>query len=325
MESVTQDMVDSFFDLTKFDVGKYIDDFVFFTQSQYPSILEYYDSQDYTWPAEEMKACKELLKRAHKAEELLTIHSESLDAYKFWILSEHLDDMRWLLETANKSEMWSRSIPTFKKTAVSSYMMRQGQLLERVNTDVAFSSDPDNWVNIGMDNKLMETDYSIEGGVLIKLRFNSNGVTKIFSVLDGLDIPEKIYGKDIDANIKFVETTTLQNPDLPESVTNRRITVNDLAVLGYEDTLLQTIQILTNLKNGDDPSFPDRGMRLQVGSSLASIFYPAIFRELSGNFATDDSFNSVSVINIKTETDAVFIEFEVETRIGTIRNNLIPV
>src|SRR6218665_3637082 len=214
MESVTQDMVDSFFDLTKFDVGKYIDDFVFFTQSQYPSILEYYDSQDYTWPAEE----------------ILTIHSESLDAYKFWILSEHLDDMRWLLETANKSEMWSRSIPTFKKTAVSSYMMRQGQLLERVNTDVAFSSDPDNWVNIGMDNKLMETDYSIEGGVLIKLRFNSNGVTKIFSVLDGLDIPEKIYGKDIDANIKFVEATTLQNPDLPESVTNRRITVNDLAV-----------------------------------------------------------------------------------------------
>lgn len=320
-ERVTQDMVDAFFELTKFDVGAYIDNYVSFIQNDYPSILRYYDTANTKWPAKEVETCKKLLKDAHNVEELLTIHGESLDAYKFWVLSEHLDDMRWALETASRAEMWSRSVPVFKNTAVTSVIMSQGQVLEGVSNDVVLSSDPDNWVNIGLENRLMETDYNTEGGKLLRFRFNVNGVTKIYSVLDGLDVPEKIYGKDIDANLNFVYTEeTIDNPfGAPIKATSV-----DLAVLNYEETLMQTIKILMSLKYGDDPSFPERGMKLKLGSSTAGLSYPAISRELSANFATDDSFNAISITDVSLDQDAVFVNFEVETKIGTVRESLMP-
>jgi hypothetical protein len=57
-----------------------------------------------------------------------------------------------------------------------------------------------------------------------------------------------------------------------------------------------------------------------VGNSIAAIYYPAIFRDLAAVFATDDSFKSLFVTDIRREADAILLDFTVETKAGDVFN-----
>ncbi len=126
-------------------------------------------------------------------------------------------------------------------------------------------------------------------------------------VVDNIDTAEKTYGKDIDRNIAFEN--------------------DDLIVLSYKDTFFQSMKILMDLRKGDDPAFPERGLDVKniLGGSLAGISYPIIFRQLADNFATDDGFKSFSITDVKRQQDGVYIEFKVESRAGEVFDDFIPV
>ncbi len=93
----------------------------------------------------------------------------------------------------------------------------------------------------------------------------------------------------------------------------------DLVVVSGTDCLDQSIDILSNLQQRDDPAFPQQGLKVKgtlLGGNVAGISYPAIFRDLAANFATDDSFKSITVTDVSRQQDAVYIEFTVQPKSG---------
>ena len=60
-----------------------------------------------------------------------------------------------------------------------------------------------------------------------------------------------------------------------------------------------------------------------VGTSFAGFSYPIIFRQMANSFATDDTFKSFAIKDIKRQQDGIFVEFTVETRAGEAFDDLI--
>ena len=89
-------------------------------------------------------------------------------------------------------------------------------------------------------------------------------------------------------------------------------------MLEPKDTILQTINILTSLLKKNNPEFPKDGLDLGllVGTSVGSLSFPTILRQLVSLFKTDDTISNFSVVDIKNVDDKVEIEFEVTTVYG---------
>ena len=75
---------------------------------------------------------------------------------------------------------------------------------------------------------------------------------------------------------------------------------------------------MVNLKKGQNPTFPDQGIdpKLASGRSQITVAYPILFRQLVDTVSTDDTFKSISLKDIRTESDAVYIDVELRTRAG---------
>jgi hypothetical protein len=126
------------------------------------------------------------------------------------------------------------------------------------------------------------------------------------SVCDNI-IGQAAYGKDISVSMAFV--------------------TDDLNVLNYKDTMLQSINTKINLKEGDVPEFPNYGINqsMSVGNAVGSFSFPMIFRKLSEVFATDDSISAFAFKDIKIEKDAVKIVYTVQTKYNQIISNEITI
>ena len=98
----------------------------------------------------------------------------------------------------------------------------------------------------------------------------------------------------------------------------------DLEVLSYKETALQSLNILSNIKKESVPEFPLLGLdqAIAVGSSMAAFRAPTIVREMGEVFATDDSFVNFAVLNIKKDQDAVSIDYQVDTVYGVIQKQI---
>lgn len=217
-------------------------------------------------------------------------------------MSEQLEDISATLDTANNASRWLRSsivgTQAYLQNTQVNYVGKQGQGLEQVERDVLKSDDPEEtWVQTALRNQLREEDYTTDGNYLIKVTFSNGRAISIQSVVDNIDEGKKTYGKDIQRQLE------LSN--------------NDLVVLDYDDTLAQSAEILAGLKQLDNPTFPDLGIdRRFIGSNIAALSYPTLFRQIAQSFATDDSFESFSIIDVARQQDAALVRFQVRPRTG---------
>lgn len=310
-EQLNDITIDDFQRLTSYDIRTFFDAYLDFTDNHYSNITNFFTGVTDVLPAISVSKLNWLIKEKKKIIDVTILNAPSLENYRFWVLMEYVDSIGHALESANKCSKWARAASTnagYKKQVVTDYMLSQGQTLQDVERKVLATGDPDSWVNTALQNNLAEDDYTLEGGQLIKVIYQNNNSIFLEGVVDNIDVPEKTYGLDIDQNIAFDLVT------------------EDLKVLGYQDTLLQSMKILTDLNVEDDPSFPDRGLKLKntvLGGNIAGISYPAIFRDLAANFATDDSFKSIVVTDIRRQQDAVYLDFTVETRVnGTFSDSV---
>lgn len=309
-EKITDDIIDSFESITKYDVGQFLADYISFVEIDYPNIANYYSGFSDILPKDSFNALNNLGDERKKIIDIIMLNSSSLDNYQYWVLTEYIEDIGFALETANNASKWLRSNLTsdgYRQNVVLDFTMSQNQGLEQVERDSLRSNNPDGWVDTALENQLREEDYDLNGGKLIKVIFKENASIVLNSVVDNINSSEKTYGKDIDRRILFEN--------------------DDLICLSYNDTLLQSAKILADLKRGGDPAFPDRGLDVKniIGGNLAGISYPTIFRQLAGNFATDDSFKSFAIVDVKTEREAVILQFQVETRAGEVLDDVIPI
>jgi len=305
-EILSLDKLDDFERLTSYDVKKYFFEYVTFVDVDYANIVNYYTERSSVNPTKAFNRLKWLIKENKKVIDAIILNSSSLDNYDYWPIVEYIEESTHTLETAQNASKWLRSSITgegYKNQIIGEYLTREGEDLETVERNVLKSNNWQNdWVNTALENALAEEDYDLQGGHLIKTIFKNNASIFLESVIDNINTPEKTYGKDIDLRI---------------SIEN-----DDLVVLDYKDTILQSAKILTDLKKGDDPFYPERGVNVKafLGGSIAALSYPVLFRELAANFATDDSFKSFEISDVKGEQDGVYLEFKVETKAGEVFN-----
>lgn len=309
-EIISNNALDKFEDITSYNVSKFLDDYLDFVDFHYPNIVNFFSGVSKITPAQSLNKLASLISEQKKIIDVTILNANSLDNYEFWSIIEYVETIGHTLETADNCSKWLRSAITkdgYKQKVVTKYMTSQGQSLEHVERKVLKSDNArDSWVTTALENELEEDDYTMNGGHLIKVVYKNNASLFLESVVDNIDEAKKTYGLDIDRKVLLFDS--------------------DLTVLSYEKTVIQTVDILAGLKKGGDRAFPDRGVNVKatVGSTIAAVSYPTIFRDLASVFATDDSFKSLSVTDIRKQADAVLLDFVVETKAGDVFNKSIP-
>lgn len=305
METLDQEILDRFEQLASYNIRQFLNNYLDFVDNHYSNITNYYSSASTVNPTVSFNKLDWLLKERKKIIDVVILNSGALEEdYQFWVLLEHIEDIGHTLETAHNSSKWLRAASTndgYKLEVLDKYMAKAGEGLEDIERRVLHSDNwRDQWVHTALENELEEEDYTLDGGYLIKVIYKNNTSLFLSGVVDNIDEPLKTYGKDIDKRILFEN--------------------DDLVVLDYEDTIFQSARILADLKREDDPAYPERGVNVKgiLGGSLAAISYPTMFRELAGNFATDDSFKSFAIKDIRGQGDAIFLDFEVGTKAGDV-------
>lgn len=299
------EILQEFQDKTNFPIVEYfqgVDDFV---SNHYNNIILYYSGTNKilnTRSFEKLRINKDETERLF---EVIRLNNNNLRNFKYWVLEEKVEQIYTFLLTLENSSKWLRS--TRVTNDFSSFIpvdipMYQGQTLESLSANVLGSNNYDNdWTELAINNELEEEDYTSQGGIIIKANLSKNNKNiKITSIVDTM-IDENILGKDLDQKLTYED--------------------DDLKVLTPTDTFTQAINILINLRRGDNPEFRNQGLneKFIVGSNLNNITYPTLFRDLIQLFKTDDSIKAFSIINIRRETEAVYIEFEVENRLNEIQ------
>lgn len=304
-EQLTDQVLEDFERLTAYDVRGFLTKFLSFNDDDYAAINNFYVGITNILPTTSLFNLNSLVVESQRINDVILLNAQSLEAYRFWVLTEYLDEIVHALETTQNLSRWARSTATksgYQKQVLSDYMLKQGETLSDVNLTLG-SNDPDGWVDLALQNNLAEDDYTLNGGALIKVIFQNNQSLVLTSVVDHVDSQDKVYGIDVQAEIAFDPST------------------EDLVKLSPRDTLMQTIDILSSLNKGDDPAFPQSGLKVKgtvLGGNLAGISYPAIFRDLASNFASDDSFKTISITDVRRAQDAIYLDYQVQPKSGSL-------
>lgn len=292
--------IEEFETKTGYPLSTYLSDYVSFNATDSILIANYYGGQAQKPNMPSFNKLDELIKQSKRLSEVINGFRDSFPRTDFWDLVELIEDIKTKLETINNSSRWLKSSITkknFSPTQEVDHTLESRQTLEKVALDLAGSSDKENdWVALALRNDLKEEDYTTGGGTRMLLTTEDSGPS-LDSVVDNLT-GENIYGKDINRVLTFTD--------------------NDLEVLTPQKTIRQAVDILSQLRQGDNPEFSTNGIQtaLAVGSNYASFAYPTLFRQLYDTFRSDDTLKSFKVLKLETQQDAIFLEFEVETRMG---------
>lgn len=301
---INRDVLIEFRQITSFDIESFFERSLKFLSREYNSIVSYYSGDTSHIDSSAIEAFKEVKNECSKVFETIQIHSRQLNNAKWWLLVEAVENVDSRLQTLSNMHRWSKSSRTrvaYDSKASVQYTLKQNQTLEKVSRDFLLSDNQEEWTNIAIDNNLREEDYTNEGGVDLRLKFGrvSNQGMQIDSVVDTM-VGKSVYGKDLDKNLRFNELT------------------QDLEVLGYDETVLQSVEILSTLKRGDNPEYPHQGLQssIVIGSNKGTLNFPIITRQMTDVFQTDDSLRDFTIQSIKVDQDSLLIDYVVQTRLN---------
>ncbi|WP_291911009.1 hypothetical protein [Chitinophaga sp. CB10] len=273
-----------------------------FFQSGYPLLAAYYAGSINSVKSDPFAVLTALEQDIQILFTAFQTHSVQLTNSRWWFLLEDLEELDNRLKTCRNIARWSRSTRSntgFLDKTESSYTLPAGQTLERISGDMLKDSLPeDDWMDIALRNNLREEDYSIDGGVNLRLSLPSaGGSVKVNTVVDVME-GRNILGKDLHRAMRFTD--------------------NDLAVLSPDETVVQSVDILAALKNNDNPYAPNDGLQTAVilGGNRASLNFPVISRQMSRTFASDDTLTGFTIKELKVENDNLLINYEVSTRLN---------
>jgi len=282
------------------DIQLFLNDYSKFIDNQYQKIIDYYSSGKPITKST-IDSLDDIVKRSSGIINSYSINRDRLSSdYDSWELLSLLQDIHENILTIKNSKIWFKSDKdlSYNTDNKYDYILKQGQTLESLAGELGYSTPQDSWVDLALDNDLIEEDYSPAGGVLLKVSFKNNLEVNISTVQDA-PRGKKVYGKDISKQISYVD--------------------DDLYVLDYDETINQSFGILISLTKGSVPEFPRDGIdKSIVSSNINSLQYPVLFRQLSSIFVKDDSFKDFSFTSIKREQDSIFIEAQASTRLNEV-------
>lgn len=307
---ITKQTLDTFSLKIGYNVNDYMDLYSYFIQNNKVKITDYYQKQDVKPDVGSFEFLDNMIKESIKIDNLIKLHKDNMDSVDFWDLLDFIEDIRTSLETISNSHRYlrsSKSKNSWRTTNVTfEHVMSQNETLEDIVEQQLFSQQSDkDWVNLAIQNSLSEEDYTPEGSIKLQLTKNAEFGKNYFldSVIDTL-VGEKVYGKDIYKKLTFED--------------------NDLKVLSYTDTFIQSITILVPLKKGDIPEFKTMGVdpRLGVGSNINVFEYGKIVAQLQETIATDDTIRGFMIMNLLYDNNgSVFIKYEANSFYDLIYKN----
>lgn len=300
--ALPQYIVSEFSHITRYPLATYLDNFVTFIENKRDDIVNYYRGTVTKPNITSFKLLNDLLVQAEKVNDLIEIHKNRFTNTSYWELIELLSNIQTTLWTIDNSSIWLRSSITknnFTPSIEIEKTLKQHQTLENLSQSIGSNNKEQDWISIALRNDLAEEDYTPDGGTLIKLQYSNKYSFFLESVVDNI-IGEKVYGIDIYRKLTFVD--------------------DDLRTLSPKETIVQTVDILSSLKQGDTPEFPQDGIQgsLVVGSNRMSIAYSVLFRQLYDTFKKDDTLKSFKIAKIENSQDWLKFIFEVETRLGDV-------
>ena len=293
-------VLSDFVSITKYPIKTYLSDYAEFVELHEANVYRYYGGRTDQPNEESFRILNNLIERSSLLENIIENKRDSFKSGAYWELIEMLSDIQQQLETTSNASKWLRSAIAkndFSPGVELEHTLRQLQTLEQVASDQEGSSDRDSdWVRIALRNDLREEDYSTAGGNELIIRGRNAITLKLRSVVDNIS-GKKVYGIDLHQKLQFVD--------------------DDLLPLSYDDTMKQTVEILANLKRGTTPEFPQDGTSVNAGNRK-NMAFPILIRQMTATFSRDDTLRSFAIKNIEIQQDALFLTFEVTTRLGEL-------
>lgn len=298
------DTLDKFTRITGVNYTQIITDFFVFNRDKKQKIYDYYSGESTIPDGEAFRKLDDLRRDFTASIAILALNKESFNLFEDWELFGELEDINEKLNTIYNSSKFLRSAlvtGNYNPTPLVEITLGNQQTLEKLASDLNADDPQNDWATIFLNNQLTEEDYTPDGGAILQVSFQGADPLILTSVVDNINTAEKTFGKDVQSRIDFVN--------------------DDLKTLTYKETLIQSARILSTLKRGGNPEFPDQGIdpALAVGNTLGSVSFPAIFRQIYQNFATDDSFKSFAITDVALDGDALRLDYQVRTRSDEIQ------
>ena len=308
--AVNLETYNRFYSLTNYKLQDFVVEVGDFFRLEMPLIVGFYLGQKERLDRKHIKKLNRLTEESVKILGIFRDYKNIMSTVDYWELLDGIEDFKSHLKYAQNISKYVRS-SLVKGKVTNSYIfnhtMASNETLENVSRDIQKSFDPDNrWADIAVDNDLREVDWDIDGGTELELRDTTFQAGIVTSMIDNT-IGDRIYGKDLTKLLKFED--------------------EDLLVLGYKETAIQTVDTLSQLAKNDIPEFPGLGINANIwkGSNFSKLNFPLISREMRLVFNTDDLFKDFKVLEIRYDNGDLFVKYEVGTKRGLVLINNITI
>ena len=293
--------------VTGYDLSNLLSKYETFLQLDYPKIVGYYTNKESYVPNLSFKNLEYLIIEFKRVSTLFELNNNQFSTLNFWNLFEIVEDTSLNLANIKVTDKFARSSKGrvgFFTSSTKQIIQKQNQSLEDIASSLGYSNSDDDWQTIATSNKVIEEDYTNEGGVSLQVEPQNSETIKVSVVVNSNLVDKELYGKDLNKKLTIVN--------------------DDLEVFSGDDVIEQSIYIYTDLKKGGNPEFPNDGIddSITSGSNINSFRFPTIARQLSETFAKDDTFLGIEVTNAFIEQDNSFVEFNITDILSNNRTSL---
>lgn len=275
---------------TRYDLRGFLGRYSDWVDTYLPEFFDFYNGQADVISSKGLDGFNELKEDMVTINSLFAQTSRQFNTYEMHELAELISDIDLNLGYYNTLGKWLRSSrinAVSKIGATINHTVTRYQTPEEVAQAVGSGSD-DAWVDIYIQNKVYETDYSPDKGFYV-LQMPSVNNERVFlsAVIDNM-IDTNLYGKEIDRVFEIID--------------------NDIKTVTGSDTFKQATEINLALFRGDIPEYPNLGMdrEVAIGVSKSMINFPFLTRQIEDLLASDDTFVKYQTTDARVEgTDAV--------------------
>jgi len=294
-------MFELYFDIIlhtyKKDLRIFLQDFYNFTQADYPHIVNYYLGIE-SLKESSFKELERLLLECSEIKQLLVQGRNLFLGSAYWELLDNIEDINTKLIIISKIYIYlrtSKEKSLYKQNLGELVLVQNATLESTIQNKLGDIDSQNTWVQTALNNQLSEEDYTTEGGVIFKVDLNTTSTSTQINDVVGDLTGELLKGSDINKTITF--------------------TNDDLEVLSNRDTSTQAVEILSSLRQGDNPEYPTNGIKSSfIGSSINSLGYPMLFKQITATFSNDDTLSTVSIKDLYLEGGNLILSLEIETK-----------
>lgn len=280
----------------------YLDSYYRYFRNSYPVMVRFFNGELDKISADVFIELKRLIDVAEDVAQSIAANNYLLIYLKDWEITDYLEELRmelYRMQATSKFLRSSKNNVNFDGSIEFEYILPQGKTLEDIAKDVLGSNSyEDLAVEIAARNDLSEVDYDSKGGnnLFLQIQLTTRN-SQVKSVVDNIS-GKRVFGLDLDKKLTFSN--------------------DDLKVLTYDKTIFQAVVILANLVRGSVPEFKNFGRSNVVGRNKQVLGDPSLVREMSKVFSSDDTLVKFTMTNFRVVSDAILIDFTVDTRLETM-------